>query len=195
MPDLRFAWLELTGRCSLLCDHCYADSGPKGTDGAMLPEDWLRAIDELAQLSGRMVQFIGGEPTLHRSLPTFVDHALIGGLGVEVFSNLVHVSPKLWEVFAQPGVRLATSYYSDNATEHDVITKGKNSYARTRANIIEALRRSIPLRVGLIDVQDGQRVEQARAELEAFGVTEIGPDRLRQIGRGVRDQQSSVDQL
>ncbi|MGH3771231.1 MAG: hypothetical protein ACRDRW_07520 [Pseudonocardiaceae bacterium] len=85
-----------------------------------------------------------------------MDHALIGGLEVEVFSNLANVSPKLWEVFAQPGVRLATSYYSDNATGHQLITKGENSYARTKANMIEALRRSIPLHVGLIDVQDGQ---------------------------------------
>ena len=53
MQDLRFVWLELTGRCPLLCDHCYAGSGPKGTDGAMLPEDWLRVIDEVAQLGGR----------------------------------------------------------------------------------------------------------------------------------------------
>ncbi|MGH3933127.1 MAG: hypothetical protein ACRDTF_24495 [Pseudonocardiaceae bacterium] len=67
----------------------------------------------MAQLGGRMVQFIGGEPTLHRSLPAFVNHALTGGLEVEVFSNLVHVSTQLWEVFAQPGVRLATSYYSE----------------------------------------------------------------------------------
>jgi MoaA/NifB/PqqE/SkfB family radical SAM enzyme len=148
MQDLRFVWLELTGRCSLLCDHCYADSGPKGTDGAMLPEDWLRVIDEVTQLGGQMVQFIGGEPTLHRSLPALVDHALAGGLEVEVFSNLVHVSPQLWDAFAQPGVRLATSYYSNNATEHETITKGRNSYTRTKANIIEALRRSIPLRVG-----------------------------------------------
>ena len=188
-------WMELTGRCPLLCDHCYASSGPKGTDGMMLPEDWLRVIDDVAQLGGRMVQFIGGEPTLHRSLPVFVNHALAAGLEVEVVSNLVHVSPQLWEVFAQPGVRLATSYYSDRAAEHEAITKGRNSYARTKANIIEALRRSIPLRVGLINVQDGQRVEQARVELEALGVTDIGFDWLRQVGRGVRDQQASVEQL
>ncbi|MGH3771230.1 MAG: radical SAM protein [Pseudonocardiaceae bacterium] len=68
MQDLRFVWLELTGRCSLLCDHCYADSGPKGADGAMLPKDWLRTIDEAARLGGQMVQFIGGELTLHHPL-------------------------------------------------------------------------------------------------------------------------------
>jgi MoaA/NifB/PqqE/SkfB family radical SAM enzyme len=142
MQKLSFVWLEITGKCQLACTHCYADSGPTGTDGAMQPGDWLRVIDEVARLGGRMVQFIGGEPTLHQSLPQLVDRALARNLEVEVFSNLVRVSPQLWEVFARPGVRLATSYYSDIAGQHESITKGRGSYARTRANIAEAVRRS-----------------------------------------------------
>jgi MoaA/NifB/PqqE/SkfB family radical SAM enzyme len=195
MRDLRLVWLEITGKCQLTCHHCYAESGPTSSNGAMSAADWCRVIDEVAQLGGRMVQFIGGEPTLYRRLPDLVHRALAQGLEVEVFSNLVHVSRELWETFAQRGVRLATSYYSDDATEHEVITKGKGSHARTKANITEALRRSIPLRVGLVDVQSGQRVAQARAELEALGVTEIGTDHLRQVGRGIRQRQPSIDQL
>ncbi|MGH3800471.1 MAG: radical SAM protein [Pseudonocardiaceae bacterium] len=195
MRDLRFVWLEITGRCQLTCTHCYAESGPKGSDGAMLPADWCRVIDEVAQLGGRMVQFIGGEPTLYQGLPDLVCRALDQGLEVEVFSNLVHVSSELWEAFAHRGVRLATSYYTDDAAGHEAITKGRGSHARTKANITEALRRSIPLRVGLVDVQDGQRIKQARAELEALGVTEIGTDHLRQVGRGIRQLQPSIDQL
>ena len=195
MRDLRFVWLEITGRCQLTCHHCYAESEPKGSDGAMLPADWCRVIDEVAQLGGRMVQFIGGEPTVYRRLPHLVHRALGQGLEVEVFSNLVRVSSELWETFAHRGVRLATSYYSDDAAEHEAITRGRGSHARIKANITEALRRSIPLRVGLVDVQDGQRIEQARAELKALGVTEIGTDHLRQVGRGIRQLQPSIDQL
>lgn len=29
---LGFVWLELTGKCQLECTHCYADSGPSGTN-------------------------------------------------------------------------------------------------------------------------------------------------------------------
>ncbi|MGH3941038.1 MAG: radical SAM protein [Pseudonocardiaceae bacterium] len=195
MRDLRFVWLEITGKCQLTCHHCYAESGPKGGDGAMSPADWCRVIDEVAQLGGRMVQFIGGEPTLYRGLPALVRCALAQRLEVEVFSNLVHVSGELWETFIQPGVRLATSYYSDDAAEHEAITRGRGSHARTKANISEALRRSVPLRVGLVGVQDGQRVGQARAELEALGVTEIGSDHLRQVGRGIRQRRPGIDQL
>lgn len=195
MDDLNFVWLEITGKCSLLCQHCYADSGPGGTHGTMDVADWCRVIEETAQMGSGMVQFIGGEPTLHPALPDLIAYALAHRVQVEVFSNLAHVTPALWKVFTQRGVRLATSYYSDTAWEHESITRGRGSHAQTRANIAEAVHRSIPLRVGLIEVQDGQRVRRARGELASLGVTNIGIDRLRQVGRGVRDQLPNVSQL
>lgn len=48
-----------------------------------------------------MVQFIGGEPTLHPGLTSLVDHALGAGLLVEVFTNLVHVTDPLWRVLSR----------------------------------------------------------------------------------------------
>lgn len=181
MSIVSFLWLEITGRCQLSCSHCYADSGPIGTHGAMTTEDWRRVIDQAAALGVNMVQFIGGEPTLHPDLPVLIDHSLTAGVRVEVFSNLVHVPPSLWETFGRPGVGLACSYYSDRPRQHARITGTAGSHARTRANIVEAVRRSIPLRVGVVDVGDGQRVEQAITELRALGVSEVGYDRLRQV--------------
>lgn len=161
----------------------------------MSGRDWRRVIDEAAELGARLIQFIGGEPTLHPELPRLVDHALRRRVEVEVFTNLVHVTPQLWDSFARTGVRLATSYYSDRAGEHTSVTGRSGSHDRTTANIAEAVRRSIPLRVGVVDVMDGQRVTQAREHLIALGVTEIGTDRLRQVGRGVRTQGPDVSQL
>jgi sulfatase maturation enzyme AslB (radical SAM superfamily) len=195
MSSVSFVWLEITGRCQLSCSHCYADSGPSGTHGTMTAADWRRVIDQATALGVGTVQFIGGEPTLHPELPTLVDHALAAGVEVEVFSNLVHVSPRLWETFGRSGVRLACSYYSDRAAEHAAVTGTAASYARTRANIAEAVRRAIPLRVGVVDLGGGQRAQQAIAELRALGVDEVGYDRLRQVGRGVRDQTAGVEQL
>lgn len=189
-----FLWLEITGRCQLECRHCYAESGPSGTHGAMTTTDWLRVLDQAAGMGVEMVQFIGGEPTLHPDLPQLVEHALYRGLVVEVFTNLVHVTDQLWELFARPGVSLATSYYSDDPAQHAGIT-GRPSHPRTKANIAEAVRRGIPLRAGVIDLGGGQRADQAQAELAGLGVTEIGYDRLRQVGRGIRDQHASTEQL
>jgi sulfatase maturation enzyme AslB (radical SAM superfamily) len=190
-----FLWLEITGRCSHRCVHCYADSSPAGTHGTMTTDDWRRVIDDAAELGVEMVQFIGGEPTVHPGLPELIDHALGRGLAVEVFSHLAHVTAELWEVFSRPGVSLATSYYSDNPAEHEAITQRRGSYADTKTNIAEAIRRGIPLRAGVIDLGDGQRAEQAQTELVDLGVPSIGYDRLRQVGRGVRADQASVEQL
>jgi MoaA/NifB/PqqE/SkfB family radical SAM enzyme len=160
----------------------------------MTSADWVHVLDEAAAWGVRVVQFIGGEPTLHPALPELVDHALSRALAVEVFTNLVHVTATLWSLFEQPGVSLATSYYSDEPDQHAAIT-GRPSYARTKANIAEAVRRGIPLRAGVIDVGDGQHAQQAIDELGALGVQNVGYDRLRQVGRGVRDQQPSAAQL
>lgn len=194
MHDIDFAWLEITGKCQLLCGHCYPASGPDGTHGRMRQEDWHSVIDQLAESGVSMVQFIGGEPTLHPSLHALTDHALDRGLRVEVFSNLVHVPAAVWEVLERPGVSLATSYYSDDPAEHAAITL-RPTYARTRANIAEAVRRKIPIRAGVVDVREGQRSAAAQRELIGLGVQTIGTDRLRQVGRGVRDGQPDTSQL
>jgi MoaA/NifB/PqqE/SkfB family radical SAM enzyme len=150
----------------------------------MTDADWRRVIDQAASVGVGAVQFIGGEPTLHPGLAGLIDHTRAAGIQVEVFSNLVHVPAALWDVFARPGVSLACSYYSDDSEEHAAVTGRAGSRQRTRANIAEAVRRSVPFRVGVIDLGGGQRVEQAVTELTAMGVTQVSSDRVRGVGRG-----------
>ncbi|WP_240196850.1 radical SAM protein [Nonomuraea lactucae] len=184
-PALHFLWLEITGKCQLKCTHCYAKSGPEGTHGSMTTADWTVVIDQAASLGVSMVQFIGGEPTLHPALPALVDHALAAGVQVEVYSNLVYVSDALWGTFCQPGVRLATSYYSDDPAQHMTITQ-RNTLSRIESNIARAVELGIPIRAGIIDLGDDQRVEQASARLADLGVTNMGVDRMRLLGRPAR---------
>jgi molybdenum cofactor biosynthesis enzyme MoaA len=100
---LGFLWLEITGRCQLECVHCYAASGPGRSHGIMTEWDWCRVIDQAAALGVRMVQFIGGEPTLHPGLPALMERALAGGMTVEVYTNLVGVGRRLWGCWSDPG--------------------------------------------------------------------------------------------
>lgn len=193
--SVSFIWLEISGMCNLRCTHCYAGSSPQGTHGAMTKNDWFRVIDDAAALDVKMVQFIGGEPTLHPALPDLIDRALRHDIEVEVFTNLTYVTPELWATLSRPAVSLATSYYSDDPAQHDNITGGRSSHRRTKANIAEAIRRGIPIRAGIIDTADGQRVAEASQQLVDLGVPSIGFDRVRQVGRGSRDQMPNVTQL
>lgn len=197
MSELDFVWLEITGKCPLACEHCYNESGPTGTHGTMTTADWLRVIREVRALGATQVQFIGGEPMLHPDLAQLINEALAVGLEVEVFTNLVHVPAHLWATLGQAGVKVATSAYSDDPEEHDSITCGPKSFTRTMANIARVLDAKIPLRVGLIQVREGQRVEEARAYLEKMKVPpdHIGFDRLRQVGRGERTKKADPTEL
>ncbi|MER6830843.1 radical SAM protein [Streptosporangium sp. NPDC000563] len=191
--DLRYLAAEITGRCQLECTHCYAESGPSGTDGTMTVADWKRVIDEAVALGARQVQFIGGEPTQHRGLPELIRHTLAAGVDAEVFSNLVHLPDEVWEAISAPGAQLATSFYTDDPVEHMRIT-GRNTLPRTQANIMEALARSIPLRVTLVAMKAGQRITEAEALLRSLGVERIRTDRLRALGRP-NPGGASVDEL
>ncbi|MGW5070214.1 radical SAM protein [Streptomyces cyaneofuscatus] len=195
LSALRFAWLEVTGFCQETCSHCYADSGPSGTHGTMAVADWLRVIDQLADMGTLDVQFIGGEPTLYPNLPELIAHAHGRGLGIEVFSNMAHIRDSLWNAFVRYGVKLATSYYSDAATEHDQVTGLRGSHRKTRANVRKALELGIPMRGGVVAVRSGQRVEEAARDLAALGVPQVGGDRTRAFGRASQGAAPTIKDL
>ncbi|GAA2137679.1 hypothetical protein GCM10009760_18360 [Kitasatospora kazusensis] len=180
---VEFLELEITSKCQLTCpSHCYAQAGPTKGHGTLTDEQWRAVIYEAASNGVKHVQFIGGEPTRRPGWDDLVRYALDCGLKVQVYSNLFHIKAEWWPLLEHPRVTLATSYYSDQAEDHDRVTDRKGSHARTRANIAEAVRRGIPLKAGIVEILDGQRVEQARADLESLGVTEVQLDRVRGVG-------------
>ena len=181
-------WLDLPRQCQLECAHCYNASGPTGGHGTMTRTDWFRVVDQAADNGTRHVQLIGGEPTLHPDAPAIARHALGRGLNVEVYSNLVHVSPAWWELLQQPGMSLATSYYGSDPARHNAMTGRPASHRHTRANIVRALELGVPLRVSII-TPDGEGVEETQAELRQLGVTRIGVDHVRPYGRGAQGQE------
>lgn len=195
LAPVTFLELEITGRCQLACLHCYADSGPDGGTGTMSTADWERVITSARGLGVRAVQFIGGEPTLHPRLPYLVRYALGAGLRADVYSNLVHITPELWELLELPGVSLGTSWYSADPATHAQITGNAGSFWRNRANIAEAVRRGIAVRAGIVEVIAGQDITSACEELRALGVRHISTDRARGVGRAARGVPPSRSQL
>ncbi|MFK0047736.1 radical SAM protein [Streptomyces sp. NPDC090741] len=193
---LRFLSLEITGRCQLTCPSlCYAGSGPTRGHGSMSDGDWFRTIDQAVALGAEEVQLIGGEPTLHSGFASIAHHALAAGLRVRVYSNLVRIRDEHWELLEQPGVRLATTYHSSVAAEHDAVTGREGSHTATRANIVEAVRRGIALKVAVLDAGDPARAERARTELAALGVRDVHVGKVRAVGNAASAALPSTAEL
>jgi MoaA/NifB/PqqE/SkfB family radical SAM enzyme len=183
-------WAELTGNCQLACIHCYADSGPSGSHGRMTAGNWMDVVDDAKSLGASMVQFIGGEPTMHPQFPAILRHAVRTGIEIEVYTNLVHVTNEVWDLLTAPNVSLAFSYYSRDTAQHNAVTM-RNSHSATRRNAARAVSLGIPIRAGVIDTGAGQ-VDGAKEDLRALGITRMGVDRIRAVGRGGGNDMSEL---
>ncbi|WP_328505143.1 radical SAM protein [Streptomyces sp. NBC_00391] len=193
---LRFLSLEITDRCQLTCPTlCYAESGPTGSHGSMTEDDWNRTIDEAAALGAEDIQLIGGEPTLHPAFARMIQRAVGTGLRVRVYSNLYRIRSEHWQVFEHPDVRLATTYHSTVAADHDAVTGRAGSHRATRANIVEAVRRGIRLKVAVLDGGDHERAERARAEMQALGVHDVHVSVVRAVGNAAGGALPSASSL
>ncbi|MFJ4009712.1 SPASM domain-containing protein [Streptomyces sp. NPDC090026] len=70
------------------------------------------------------------------------------------------------------------------------------SHVRTRCHIREAVDRGVTVRAGIVDILPGQRVAEARAELESMGVKHINTDRVRAVGRAALPGQApTLDEM
>jgi sulfatase maturation enzyme AslB (radical SAM superfamily) len=194
---LNFLWLEVTNRCSLECVHCYADSSPHGADSSLTIEDHARLIVEARTLGCPRLQFIGGEPTLYRGLPTLIELASsLEFETIEVYTNLYVLSDELLRCFARHGVHVATSVYSSDPHVHDAITTRPGSWLRTTRNIERVLEQTIPLRAAIVEMELNRGgLEATTAWLRSLGVTDIGTDRLRHFGRGAVSHACEMSEL
>ncbi|TDC96609.1 radical SAM protein [Actinomadura sp. 7K507] len=181
--------LDLTRRCPLQCTHCYNASGPDGTHGSMTRGDWFGVLDQAAAGGVKKGQLIGGEPTAQPDAFEIACHALDLDLDldVEVYSNLVHIPARWWDLLQRDGISIATSYYSADPAEHNAVT-GRPTHRLTRGNIAKAVQLGIRVRVGIVDTGAPETAHKARHDLESIGVTRIKIDRVRPFGRAAHGQ-------
>jgi pyrroloquinoline quinone biosynthesis protein E len=77
--------LELTHRCPLQCPYCSNPIELERAKGELSTAEWMRVLDEAAELGILQVHFSGGEPAVRRDLPDLIAHARKIGL----YSNLI----------------------------------------------------------------------------------------------------------
>lgn len=184
---LKFVWLELTEKCNLSCIHCYADSQPsKPLEAAMGKNDWKSVLVDARRLGCDRVQFIGGETLLVPYLQELLGTAKACGFShVEIFSNVTLMRKEAISFLKEFDVHVATSFYSCNPAIHDHITQRRGSWKKTLLAIERLIDSGIPTRVGVIAVgPNNDHVKDTMDFLRGLGVSLVGSDTVRSIGRG-----------
>jgi hypothetical protein len=138
--------IDLTNRCDLVCPICFANANVAGYVYEPSYEevvDMLKNLRSEQPVAGRMIQFSGGEPTLH---PRFLDIVRaarkLGFSHIQIASNGINLcDPKFAEECGKAG--LHTIYLQFDGLSDDVYTKtrGRPLWV-TKERAIESIRRS-----------------------------------------------------
>lgn len=187
----QFAWFEVvSARCNERCIHCYASAGSSNKLPAALTHiQWIHTISDAYTLGFRNCQFIGGEPLLyrrgHKNILDLITHSrAVGFTRVEVFTNGL-LLPNFIKTFADLGIDIAISLYSDNPQIHDKITGTSGSYERTLRAIETALKFRLNIRVETILMRENQETaESTQRFVEQVTGRQNRIDVVRPTGRG-----------
>lgn len=150
--------IELTHRCDLACVHCYVKHGaskpPDAGQVELSPAEWMRVLDEAADLGTLYLTVTGGEPLLREDLFDILAGARQRHFAVRLFTNATRVDGRVAERLAKAGLTsVEVSLYSAEEDAHDAITGVGGSHGRTVAAIGELLTRGVKVvcKVPLMD--------------------------------------------
>jgi hypothetical protein len=118
------AALEITRRCNLACLHCFV---PNKRQDPALPS-LQEIIGELGRAGCRKVLLTGGEPLLRQDLEDIIRTATAAGLGVDLNSNLVDLSPQRADALVHAGLGEASVSFYGDADFHDQFVRKPGSY-------------------------------------------------------------------
>lgn len=125
---------ELTHRCPLHCAYCSNPLELQKRENELGTADWLRVLEEAAELGVAHVHFTGGEPLLRPDLEQLVRRARELGLFVNLITSGVGLTPERVRQLAEAGVdSLQLSVQASEAELADRIAGLKSHEQKRRA--------------------------------------------------------------
>lgn len=126
--------LELTHRCPLACPYCSNPLRLVGQREELATADWLRVLDQAAELGALQVHFSGGEPTLRRDLPELVARARALGLYANLITSGIGLDRTRLQALQQAGLdHLQLSLQDSEAAGADRIAGYDGAHRRKLA--------------------------------------------------------------
>jgi Fe-coproporphyrin III synthase len=99
---------NMTGRCNLLCSHCYMEAGPEARrEDELTTEEAKALIDDLAGLRVPLLLFSGGEPLVRDDFWDLARYAAEKDLTTALSTNGTLITPEVARNLKDVGVEYA----------------------------------------------------------------------------------------
>lgn len=126
---------NVTGRCNLVCTHCYSASGPGRETGEELFHAEARAlIDDLAETGVPLVIFSGGEPLVRPDILELAGYCRERGIRTALSTNGTLITADLAERIRDAGIGyVGVSLDGATAPTHDRFRNSPGAFDRAVA--------------------------------------------------------------
>lgn len=124
----KHAVLELTLACNARCLHCGSDAG-RPREHELSTNEWLRVVEELAELGCISVTLSGGEPLLRSDWPVVARAIREQGMRLELITNGLLVEEAA-EVIAAAGFFAVTFSVDGPPAIHDGLRRVEGGFDR-----------------------------------------------------------------
>ncbi|MDV0444120.1 radical SAM/SPASM domain-containing protein [Methanorbis rubei] len=130
---------DVTHRCNLRCQHCYASAG-KVLDDELTTAEALDLIDRLARLGVAVIAFSGGEPLSRPDILDLIRHARKKGMYVALATNGTLITEARAKELRDAGAEyVQISIDGADARTHDEFRGISGAFDRTIAGVRNAV--------------------------------------------------------
>lgn len=145
---LRFAWIEITGKCNQNCKHCFMGND-LNANFHYPKEEVFRYIDQMIESGISQLILTGGEPTLHPDIEEILDYLARYDVNITLLTNgttknLLNLIPKLRDY----GVKTKLSILGIGAV-HDNMVGLKGAFVMVQETIQSYMKYEAPLELGM----------------------------------------------
>ena len=145
VPCLINLQIELTDVCNEHCIHCYLPNEKKDKGNALSVEQVIEILQQFRAMNGLKVVFSGGEILLHANLFEILEECKRLNLMILLQSNLLSLTEANLKKIKELDVfNVQVSLYSTDEQIHELITRRKGSFERTKRNIEMLVKNDIP---------------------------------------------------
>ena len=150
-PLLRDLKIEVTHQCTLACIHCSSESLISNFK-EISNNDCLRIINEASHLGVKEISFSGGEPLLWGSLINAIERASVLNISSTIYTsgNIDNFEILISDIAKMKIKKFVFSLYSNASTEHDRVTRKRESFERTLSAMEITKKFKIPVEVHFV---------------------------------------------
>lgn len=189
------ATIELTYKCNLRCKHCYGEYSIKNKE-EMHVGDVKKVLIDLRNLGVRVIEFTGGDITMHSQFEKILEEALdIGFSRIVLLTNGVALSESVIDIIIKNKDIIAIQIDVHSLKEDYVkwFTGCSNTIEKIKNNILKLINNNVFLRVAtIVTPKNIDELDEIAYWVNSKGIKNYSISPVTQLGRAKDDEENEL---